>query len=178
MSTMQRRTLIIIITAVLLLFGFYILSAVIARKKQQELLAKFNEVNKELNVRRDSFGNEPKIADAQKNFPVEIMNRQIILLIDSLKAQYEAPDKSQQIAGGLKLREDIKRLLHYIQQVNKFKWDAVDSTTPDTIQYWLDATTFNEEKWLSTFFLNEPKELAITYLNYLRNQAISNKIAK
>ena len=169
---MKRLPLILAIAFVAIVLLFYYWSAMKARQAQKDLLARFNEVNKELTARKDSFTAQQRIADAQKTLPVGMMNSNIVLLIDSLKDQFELPDTSLRKVSQAKLERDVMRLLGYIREVNKFKWMAVDSTIPDTIRYWLSSTPYSKEKWLSLFF--GQKEATITYLNYLKQQAIAN----
>ena len=169
---MKRLPLILVIIFATIIVAFYFWSAMVARKKQQDLLSKFNEVNKELNARMDSMNAKQRIADAQKSLPVGMMNSNIVLLIDSLKGQFELPENAPHKVSRAKLERDVMRLLDYIREVNKYKWMAVDSIIPDTISYWPVSTPYSKEKWLSLFF--GQKEATITYLNYLRQQAIGN----
>jgi hypothetical protein len=162
---------VVLLVVVLLLYFWMGLSA---RKKSNEALAKFNAINNDLKSANDSMTPQERINAAQQNLPVGIMNSRIILLIDSLKGQYELADASHLPILPARLEQDIKRLLFYMQEVNKFKWNMVDSMVPDTINYWPTPGRFSEDKWLSTFFRKQPKELVITYLRYLKNEAIAN----
>ena len=159
----------------MIVVGFYIWTAIIARKKSDEILSKFNEINNQIKSTNDSITQENGIGAFDTPFQIAYMNTEIILLIDSLKQHYEdMPATPELITPSKQLESDIKRLLKYIQQVNKFKWDMVDSQSPDTIKYWEPDEAFNQEKWFSYFFNKQPKEPSITYLNYLKNEAIKN----
>jgi hypothetical protein len=170
----MKKLYLISTIALLAIFVIYFWTAMSARKKSNEILAKFNEVNNEIKSANDSITPQQRISAAQKNLPVGMMNSQIILLIDSLREQYENSDIFREKKLAPQLERDIRRLLRYIREVNEFKWMAVDSRIPDTIKYWPNASPFNENEWLSSFFRGQPKEVTITYLNYLKNEAIAN----
>ena len=162
---MKRFTLVFVIVVAVIGGAFYIWSATAARKKSNDILSKFKEIDKQIKASNDSIGSQNEIA---------YKNHAIIPLIDSLITKYrEMPDTDQPVIPSTQMQLDLKRLLNYIQDENKFRWNLVDSWFPDTISYWPGSKLFDEQKWLSDFLINQPKVVSITYLNYLRNQAVA-----
>ena len=166
----------IILTIIVLLAGlaFYLLTAFYAKKKSEEILEKFKDAKKEIAASFDSSRTKSEIDAVQNIYPISEMNTKIILLIDSLNNQLENMSSTSKIIISEKSESDLKRLLAYIQGVNKLKWNLVDSKIPDTIKYWSVGEKFTEEKWISLFFKDQPKEVVITYLKYLKNQTAAN----
>ena len=161
----------IIVILIALVAAFYLWSAISAKKKSDGLMSRFKEIDSSLIYSRDSTHNRK--GAVEKLYPISLMKSQIILLIDSLKENYEKiPESSKPIEISKQLQFDIVRLLQNVQQFNKFV-GYVDSRIPDTIKYWHGVGKFSELKWFSTYFKSAPKEASITYLNNLRNQVLT-----
>ena len=171
---MKKHSVILIVILIAVVATFYLWSAIIARKKSDDLMSKFKEIDRSLTFSSDSAHSQEGIGAVEKLYPISLMQSEIILLIDSLKENYERiPNSSRQIETSKRLQPDIVRLLQNIQQFNKLKWDMADSRIPDTINYRPGLDRFSEQKWFSTYFKNTPKEASITYLNYLRKQVLT-----
>jgi len=171
---MKKIGVIIVIVLALTGGAFGIWSAVVAKKKSDDIVSKLKEVNEDLASYNDSIDVERTGASLAVNYPAIDLYNQIVLLIDSLKAQY-APmsDEPHRVKPPQSMERDIKRLAKYIQQVNKVEWDMVDSKIPDTISYWENPAAFNADKWYADFFRDQYKVQSITYLDYLKNQAVA-----
>jgi uncharacterized protein YxeA len=171
---MKKYSIILIALIITIIAAFYLWTAREAKNKSDDLISKFKEVERSLDNSTDSTPNNKGIGAIEQLYSSSALKSQIILLIDSLKENFEnikSPSTTTELSKHLEL--DFKRLLHDIQQFNKFKWDMVDSKIPDTVKYWSGIDKFSEQKWLSTYFKTEPKEAIITYLNYLRNQFLT-----
>jgi len=166
---MKKYPIILIALVITIIAAFYLWTAREAKEKSDDLISKFKEVERSLDNSTDSIRSNKGVGAVEQLYPSSALKSKIILLIDSLKDNFENIQSST-IDLSNQLELDFKRLLHDLQQFNKFKWDMVDSQIPDTVRYWSGVDKFSEQKWLSTYFKNEPKEAIITYLNYLRNQ--------
>ena len=168
---MKKYSVILIVNLIAFIAIIYLWSAILAKKKSDDLRSKFKEIDSSLIFHSDSTHTQKGIGAVEKLYPISLMKSEIILLIDSLKENYERiPESSRQIETSKQLHLDIVRLLQNILQFNKLKWDMVDSRMPDTIKYCPGLDRFSEQKWFSTYFNNISKEASITYLNYLKNQ--------
>ena len=171
---MKKYLIILIALIITIIAAFYWWTAREAKNKSADLITKFKEVESSLDKSIDSTRNNKGIGAVEQLYPSSALKSQIILLIDSLKENCEnIKSSSTTIEISKHLELDFKRLLHDIQQFNKFKWVLVDSQMPDTVKYWSGIDKFSEQKWLSTYIKSESKEAIITYLNYLRNQFLT-----
>jgi hypothetical protein len=158
--------LIIILTAA----GFYIWSAREARKKSDDIMARFKEVDSSLN-NIESPGKKKGMEAIQENYLDATAKSELILLIDSIKDSFDnLPDSA--IIPSVPV-STTKRLLNGIQQLNRSRWNMMDSATPDTIVYSTGADKFSEAKWNAFYFHQQPKTVVLTYCNYLRNQLLN-----
>lgn len=167
----------VILIAILAIAGaaFYLWTAVAAKKESDTILKKFKEVENRLASIKDTAAIKQRMENAQRIFPAAILKSQIILLIDSLKDDYALlPEHANAIDISKKKYAVIKRLLHMMQQLNHLKWDAKDSSMPDTISYWPETGKFNEQRWIKVYFDDVQKSEVITFLNYLRLQTLSS----
>lgn len=163
----QKTTILIVILALAGVFFF-----IAAKKETDKLLRRFKETDSEL--LKDTAAIKQRVENAQRVFPAAMLRSQIILLIDSLKDEYETlPEKAKAVEISKNKYPGINRLLSLIQEHNKLKWDAADSALPDTIPYWLETEKFNRQKWIQSNFDEPVKFEVITYLNYLRNKTLS-----
>ena len=173
---MKKYSIALIAFLLFLTIGFYLWTAILARKKSDDILAKFKEVNNSLSRRHDTIQKQIGVGGIEEMLQISSLKSGLILLIDSLKSDYEnIPESSRLNLDKTELKANAMRLLRDVQQCNELRWAMVDSIIPDTIRYWSDMDRFSEERWYSTYFQNKPKEVVITYLNYLRNQVHTAK---
>ncbi|MEO6720069.1 MAG: hypothetical protein ABIN67_06870 [Ferruginibacter sp.] len=170
---MKRNFIVLIFILVAFTTAFFLWTARSAKKKSDDLMSKFKEIDRGIGTSKDSAHNSKGIVAVEEFYPISVLKSETILLIDSLKENYEnIVEPSKSIAISKYLRPDFKRLLNNIQQINKLKWDLVDSKTPDTVAYWTRSDKFSEKKWLITFESSSKEEIFI-YLNYLRSEILT-----
>jgi hypothetical protein len=170
---MKKYSIGLIILLISIIAGFYLWTAREAKKKSDDLLSRFEKVERSLSYASDSTPNSMGVGAVQQIYPISSLKSQIILLIDSLKENFEIiSDSSKTTQISKRLHSDFKRLIQSIRELNKLKWDMVDSKIPDTINYWARSDEFSEKKWITTFD-KTTKEGIVTYLNHLRNETLS-----
>ena len=170
---MKKVPIIVSIVGLIVCIIFYLWTANSARRKSDDILSRFQEVNKQLASSNDSFLAREGIDALQDLYGRAELKTQIILLIDSLKAAYEAPPQSlEKTRSIVQRRSDIKRLYYKIQEYNQLKKSQGSSQSQDTIMYLIGHEPFDEQKWFSTFFGSVPREVSITYLNFLKDKAL------
>lgn len=166
---MKQKTTILVVILALAGICFFIA----AKKETDNLLKRFKETERSIASIKDTADIKQRVENAQRIFPAAMLRSQIILLIDSLKDEYETlPEKAKAAEISKNKYPGINRLLSLIQGHNKLKWDAADSALPDTIPYWLETEKFNRQKWVQSNFDEPVKFEVITYLNYLRNKTL------
>jgi hypothetical protein len=170
---MKKHSILLYTLTIAIVAAFYLWSARKAETNSESSLSKFKELERNLEKSIDAKQSDTGIGDVKKFYPTSVLKSQIIFLIDSLKHAFEKIQSPSTIEQSKQSQLDLKRLLRYIQQFNRSKWDMVDSQLPDTIKYWQDADNFSDRKWLHTYFNDQSKETAITYLNHLRNQVLN-----
>ena len=133
---MKKYSIALGVVIAVITAAFFYWTAKSAKKKSDSLLTKFKEVDSSLNASTDSTHNLKGVGAIQIVYPISELKSQVILLIDSLKENFgKMPGSPGSIDVPESMQSDLTRLLHNVQQLNKFMWDMADSRIPDTIKY-------------------------------------------
>lgn len=172
---MKKYSIIISAILILIVSGFYLWSAKKASRTSENVLSQFNKVEHGLSDDVDSVQRSIGIGAFEKVHSSSMLETEILSLIDSLKENAVINfDTSALVVMPESMQSDFKKLLARIRELNRYKWDIVDSHIPDTINYWIGTGAFSADKWLLDLE-GMKKEEIITYLNFLRSQILLRK---
>lgn len=158
---MKRVYWVIIILVLTASAGFYLFSAISSMQKTKLLMGEFKEVDHKLlqanDTSRPQHTNSPK-----QEYLISQFKSQLLFSIDSLKEYYQNSSEKKIADKNSSIIPNCLRLLGNIQQFNQLRWNMVDSSIPDTINFWPSSEKFSIQKWQSEFFQKNPKEVSIT----------------